>query len=509
MPFYPEKKDIFELQFEKPNVNFLIEENSETVKIYNIIKKLDFSEFYKRYTTQGGMAYKPEVMLGVITLSVLEGVTSTRAIENKCKRDIHYIYITEYRKPDHSTIARFITKFYKEIRQLLKQVTRLALENNIASFKTIAIDGTKIQSKTSKKHSYKMDGLQAEEKALSRKIKKLINLIIENDKKENRDEKQKKKLESERQRAQKRQEKIKLLKEELARRQQELTTKKGRDGHQINIDEPDARMMWDINANGYNVQAAVDTKTGMIASVSIETDRADNYQFSKQHKKTEAVLGSDTERQYVADGGYVCEDTYDYIEEAGIDAYINDAREKQVVPSVDEFLDMNKKIISEYFRYSGKRNEYTCPNKRKLKEVKQGVYESGSCEGCRLKDLCTPSSGKRRIIRSKFTESKEKMRKKVKDNPEIMNERKSVERTFGQIKWNLKFKRFTRKDIEGATIEITLFALAINIKKVMIFFLNTLSYIIIAAVMMIEYVLKDRKYGRCSIGERLSFAHFN
>lgn len=509
MPFYPEKKDIFELQFEKPNVNFLVDEDSETVKIYNIIKKLDFSAFYKKYSNQGGMAYKPEVMLGIITLSVLEGELSSRAIENKCKRDIYYIYITEYGKPDHSTIARFLNKFNKEIRQLLEQVTRLALENNIASFKTIAIDGTKIQSKTSKKHSHKMDGLQAEEKALSRKIKKLINLIIENDKKENRDEKQKKKLESERQRAQKRQDKIKQFKEELERRQQEIKKTKSRDSHQINIEEPDARMMCDINANGYNVQAAVDTKTGMVASVSIETDRSDNYQFSKQHKNTEQVLGSDKERQYVADGGYVCEDTYNYIEEAGINAYINDAREKEVVPSVDELLEMNKQIISEYFRYSRKRNEYTCPNKRKLKEVKQGVYESGSCEGCRLKGLCTPASGKRRIIRSKFTESKEKMRKKVKDNPEIMNERKSVERTFGHIKWNLKFKRFTRKDIEGATIEITLFALAINIKKVMIFFLNTLSYIIIAAVMMIEYVLKDRKYGRCLIGDPPLFARLN
>jgi hypothetical protein len=53
MPFFKEQKNIFEFQFEKPNVNFLIDEDSEAVRLYNLIKKLDFSEFYKRYSNKG------------------------------------------------------------------------------------------------------------------------------------------------------------------------------------------------------------------------------------------------------------------------------------------------------------------------------------------------------------------------------------------------------------------------------------------------------------------------
>ncbi len=120
--------------------------SGETVKLHKLLKKLDFSEFYKRYSDKGAVAYRPEVLFGILILSALEGVLSSRAIEKKCKRDVYYIYFTEYRKPDHSTIARFLKKFRKEIFELLPQLIKLAKENKISSFNTIAIDGSKFQS---------------------------------------------------------------------------------------------------------------------------------------------------------------------------------------------------------------------------------------------------------------------------------------------------------------------------------------------------------------------------
>ena len=114
MPFFKEQKNILKFQFEKPNVNFLVDEDSEAVRLYNLIKKLDFSEFYKRYSNKGAVAYRPESLFAILVLAILEGILSSRAIEKKCKRDVYFIYFTEYRKPDHSTIARFLKKFRKE-----------------------------------------------------------------------------------------------------------------------------------------------------------------------------------------------------------------------------------------------------------------------------------------------------------------------------------------------------------------------------------------------------------
>lgn len=470
MPFHKEKKDILELQFEKPNINFLVEEDADALKLYSLIKRLDFSEFYKRYSHAGAVAYKPEILFAIYMLAISEGVLSTRAIEKKCKRDIYYIYITEYRKPDHSTIARYLQKFKKEIFGLLPQLVRLAKENNVSSFKSIAIDGSKFQASSSIKHSMKMKDLEQEEKQLAREIQKLFHLVQENDKKEARDERKTKNLLAQKEKLENRRKQIEESKIELKKRQELIKEKDHRERHQINIEEPDARMMTEISANGYNIQLAVDTKSDMVVNVSVETARSDNNQFSKQHHKAEEILGKDSEREYLADGGYVSTETMDYVEENKVNAYINDSREKEKIPTVEELLERGKKIISEFFVFDKEQNEYTCPDQRKLKEIKPGIYESENCEGCILFDLCAQKT-KRRINRTEFTERKELMRKKIKQSPGKMNERKAVERVFGNIKWNLGFRRFTRKGINGAAIETMMFVLAINLRKMANFLL--------------------------------------
>src|SRR3972149_4090244 len=331
MPFFKEQKDNLEFQFEKPNVNFLVDEQSEAVRLYKLLKKLDFSEFYRRYPDKGAVAYRPEVLFGVLILSALEGVLSSRAIEKRCGRDVYYIYFTEYRKPDHSTIARFLKKFRKEIFGLLPQLISIAKENKISSFNSIAIDGSKFQSSSSKKHSMRMQSLEKEEEIIVRKMKKLMNLVEENDKKENRE------------------------------------------NHQINIEEPDARMMKEINSNGYNVQLSVDSQSEIIVSVSVEPDRSDNHQFSKQHQNIEKILGEDKQREYIADGGYISSETIDYVEDKEVNAYINDSKEIKIIPEPERLLERGKIITSEFFIYSKEDNEYICPNQRRLKEVSSGV----------------------------------------------------------------------------------------------------------------------------------------
>lgn len=465
MPFFREQKDNFELQFEKPNVNFLVDEDSEAVRLYKLIKKLDFSEFYNRYSGRGAVAYRPEVLFAILILSIIEGVLSSRAIEKKCIRDVYFIYFTEYRKPDHSTIARFLKNFRKEIFGLLPQLIRLAKENKISSFATIAIDGSKFQSSGSKKHSMRMKTLEKEENLILRRIEKLLNLLQENDKKENREEKIIKKLEEQKKRLEERKQKIEESKKELANRQKEIKDKEKRENHQINIIEPDARMMKEINANGYNIQLTVDAESEIIINATVEPDRSDNHQFSKQHQKTVEILGEDEKREYLADGGYMSTETIDYIEEKKVNAYINDSREIERIPELEKLLERGKAITSEFFIYSKEKNEYSCPNQRQLKQVKPGVYEAEVCSGCIIKHLCAKKKKLRRITRTEFTGRKELMRQKIKQNPEKLNQRKSVERVFGNIKWNLGFRRFSRKGIEGASIEIIMIVLALNLKK--------------------------------------------
>ena len=310
-----------------------------------------------------------------------------------------------------------------------------------------------------------MDSLEKEEKFIIPKIEKLLNLLEENYKKENIDEKAIKKLEDHSRRLEKRKQKIEESKKELSRRQEEIKDKEHRENHQINIIEPGVRMMKEINANGYNVQLSVDTESEIIINPTIESDSSDNHQFSKQHQNTVRILGEDEQREYLADGGYMFTETIDFVEKAKVNAYINDSREIETIPKPEKLLERGKTITSEFFTYSKGSNEYSCLNQRQVKEIKLGVYQSADCSGCIIKHLRARKNKLRRITRSEFTERKELMRKKIKQSPEKMNQRKVVERVFGNIKWNLGFRRFSRKGFEGVSIEIMMIALALNLKK--------------------------------------------
>jgi hypothetical protein len=132
---------------------------------------------------------------------------------------------------------------------------------------------------------------------------------------------------------------------------------------------------------------------------------------------------------------------------------------------LEKLLERGKALTTEYFVYSKEDDEYICPNQRRLKQKTAGVYESEDCSGCIIKHLCAKKNNLRTIRRTEFAERKELLREKIKQNPDKMNQRKAIERVSGNIKWNLGFRRFSRKGFEGASIEIMMIVLALNLKK--------------------------------------------
>ena len=83
-----------------------------------------------------------------------------------------------------------------------------------------------------------------------------------------------------------------------------------------------------------------------------------------------------------------------------------------------------------------------------------------------LKKLCCIGNDYKRITRTNFAELREDMSEKVHRDKEKMNARKAVERSSGQMKWNLGFRRFRRRGISGAIVELDLLALSINMVKI-------------------------------------------
>jgi len=468
MPVLKRTKDKLQFAFERPDLNQLIDEGSTPMQLYKLINKLDFSAFYAKHSSTGAPNYPPEDMMAVVMLAFSEGIFSSRKIEEKCQRDIYYMFLTEQRKPDHSTFARFIQKYKEEIPKLGVQVVLFARKHKIATYETISIDGSKFAAATSKKHSKNSKNLERHESYLKKKLEETLKKVEETDRQETEELAKLKKVEES---VKGRLERTQKAKGELSKRKAEIKEKKHRENHQINIEEPEARMMQSIATNGYNPQLSVDTATGIIVAQSITVSRSDNHEFSPQHKKTEEVLGADKTRAYVADSGYNSEETLEYIQKNKVHAYINDAREKEKQASVEEIVKRNKSLTIYDFVFDKEKNVFLCPNQKHLIETEKQVYECRECEGCALLRLCCRKKAEKKITKTSFTLLREAMSEKMKENnKEKMNQRKTVERSFGQMKWNLRFRRFHRKGISGASVELNLLALSINMAKIIAIF---------------------------------------
>ena len=72
--------------------------------IDHVLDKIDISNILKLYHVKGRNAFYPRMMLKVIIYAYMTNIYSCRRIEELLKRDIHFIWLAGYNKPDFITI---------------------------------------------------------------------------------------------------------------------------------------------------------------------------------------------------------------------------------------------------------------------------------------------------------------------------------------------------------------------------------------------------------------------
>ena len=69
---------------------------------------LDLSPIYDDYTeVRGGPPYDPRLMVKILVYGYSHGITSSRALEQRCHDDIAYGFLTAQQAPDFVAISRF------------------------------------------------------------------------------------------------------------------------------------------------------------------------------------------------------------------------------------------------------------------------------------------------------------------------------------------------------------------------------------------------------------------
>lgn len=473
------------------SLNELVPKDAKSRFVLSLIKQLNLKKLYNRYSSQGNPAFEPSTMLATWFLAYSEGVTSTRKLEELCYRDLHYIYISSKLHPDHTSLSRFRKNHIDLMTDFFTQLVVMIKEQDIADFKDIAIDGSKIQAACSRKQSKTEDGIFRHIKAIRKQIKEYMQECEETEQEENTDLiTLKKKIKH-----------LQQLEKTLTNRNNQLSERKkqlkkeNRKNHKINIQEPSARMMDKVNgyqkSPAYNVQISVDAKKQFIGSNEVVDKCNDKTQLKPQIKNLEKNLGKDEEREYTADSGYHNIEQLEYVADNKIKVFIADpspnhrSRIKGKTrrrKNPQTILQEKEKFDRSDFIYDKKKNDYVCPTGEKMiferrykrKKAEGQTYKGECCNECKYVKGCLPEnnkSGFRRIHRDDREDYAERMLEKMRTEygKKKMKQRAvSVEPVFGNIKSNLGFRRFILKGFKAVQGEFNLMCIAHNINKMKI-----------------------------------------
>ena len=486
-----------------------IAENDPVRVVDAIVEGLDLKDFKKLYKEKGRCPYHPKMMLKIILYAYMNNIYSCRKIEKAVQRDIHYIWLAAQDRPDFVTINRFRNRVKKEINNIFTQVVLVLADKGFITLDVEYIDGTKIESKANKYTFVWRKSVEKNRVKLQEKIRVLLGQIddviaqdkaAETDKvdftpetltsliTELQDSLSAESEPTDKEQKKQQREKKKQIKE-LEKHRDKLGEYDDRleqigERNSMSKTDPDAtfmRMKEDAMNNGqtkpgYNLQISAENQ--FITDFALFPNPTDTLTLIPFFNSFLSRYGH-LPQTAVADSGYGSEENYRFMDEAGMDAYVKYNRfhiEQRARYKPNPFHHDN-------FHYNADEDYYVCPMGQHMTRVgtshsktasgyrsENARYRAQNCKGCPLRCLCYKAKGDRRTIEvnHRLNEYKRKARELLTSEEGLKHRgRRCIEpeAVFGQMKFNMAYRRFRHFGKDKVTMDFAFFAIAFNLKK--------------------------------------------
>ena len=490
-----------------------IDENiaeDDPVRLVNgLIDQLDLTSFHKLYKGYGRSPFHPQMMLKAIIYGYMNNVYSCRKIEERLVRDVHFIWLAGYEHPDYITINRFRNRVKKEINAVFTQVVLLLAECGFISLDVEYIDGTKIESKANKYTFVWRKTVEKNRARLLEKIRVLLEQIDDVIAQDNASGQEKVEFtpellhsmaselnaalasepkpvtteEKERRKERKKQARDLQEKADKLAGYDEHLEKLG-DRNSYSKTDPDAtfmRLKEDAMNNGqtkpaYNLQ--IGTESQFITDFMLfpnPTDTLTMIPFLSSYSSRYDRLP----RESCADAGYGSEENYSFMDANGMEAYVkyNYFHKEQKKPFREDIFRL------ENLYYNKEQDYFVCPMGQHMERVGTahtktesgfrtltGVYRAKNCEGCPLRWGCYKSKEPARTVKAnhQLMRYKQQARDRLTSEKGLKhrsNRPIEPEAVFGQMKYDMQYKRFRHFGKDKVNMDFAFFAIAFNIKK--------------------------------------------
>jgi transposase len=420
-------------------------------------------------SSEGRSSYHPGTLLKLYLWGYLKRTRSSRGLENACAENLQAIWLTRNLRPDHSTISDFRKNNAAALKNILREFNLICFELRLFGKELVAIDGTFIKAVNSPTRSFTKAKLAKLIEDIDKAIARYLAALQEADQSDAPASSPPSDGKADAAELQRKLAKIKerkvLLTDYQARCADSPTG-------QVNLTDPDARALHKRGEStvGYNVQAAVDAKHHLIATIEVTQEGTDHHLLDAIAQQTKADLGlpAAAPLKVLADTGYGNGAQHAACEAHGTVALAPLHRNKS---------DANGLYNNDRFTHDPATDSYTCPQgktlgrKADIRTADPGggfhtYHDTAACRDCTVRPQCTKSPV-RKVVVSVHKPAVDRSRERLAAEPGAMRERASlVEHPFGTIKDRHGFTGLLCKGIGLAAAEMGLSAWAYNFTRV-------------------------------------------
>lgn len=483
------------------------------VRVVNrVVDSMDLSSLFNQYKGGGTTAYSPKMLLKVLLYAYSIKIYTGRKIAAALRQDTNFMWLAAMNRPDFRTINNFRSSKAKEVIELIfKEMLEFLMDQQYIKMENYFCDGSTFTADANKNRMVWKKNAQRYKASAEQECRELLKKIDELNTAEdkqygNNDLEQtgeqstiteediskqvctlNKKIKEATDKATLR--KSNSLKKKLEEAQgrihkyeEQINTAGKRSGY--NKTDEDATAMRMKNKvevlPAYNVLAGSEEQ--FITGITVHQNTNDSVCFAEHIEEVITTQQPFKPENIIADAAFGTEQNYELMEQKEISGYLKfPAYRAEQTKKYQGNL-----FLKDNFSYDALTDTYGCPNDQLLvftgshykthkvtgyrSLIKE--YECTSCKGCPFYAQCCKSPGEanRRIqVNEKLEDYKQKAREKLKSEKGVgLTKQRSIEieSCFGDIKHNMGFRRFHVRTIHKVKAEITLVAMAHNLRKI-------------------------------------------
>jgi transposase len=364
----PERSQV-EMHFH--SLDQMLPKDHQARVVWEYVLRLDLNPLYQKievtHDTAGRSAIAPEVLLALWMLATLDGISSARELDRRCRQDIAYMWICGGVSVNYHTLSDFRTAEVEFLERLLVDSVASLIDRGLVPLETIAQDGMRVRANAGSSSFRRKPTLERLQQEAQHHLETLKEQAEDPSQREQGDARHQAAAQRA---ARERKERIDeaLAQHEKLSAQREKRKKGDGEKTRTSTTDPEARKMKMANGGfdpAYNIQFASDADARVIVGVEVTGEGTDGAQLPPMLEQIESDYGKRPD-QALVDSAYATKESVQAAE-------CNGTVVISTVPRSDQLERHGK---DPHARQKGDSDEYAAFRRRMSEEGYKELYQS-------------------------------------------------------------------------------------------------------------------------------------